>query len=450
MKMIRLSALKLCLFTVAWFSSCTKQDIGNSPEDIMSKRPDSPGFAENDMVMYWNQKAITVVTGPITPPAQHRYMAMIGIAVHDALNSIKPKYQSYALQNHRMQYANPDAAVASAAYHTIIALNLPTVHPVLNWYNESLATIPEGESKELGKTLGQAAANAIIAERANDNFLIANQQLAQPDGDDPGEYRSTLPFSNPGRDKIKALHQWGTVMKSFVLETNNQFRPVAPYPVNSLAYVADYNEVKSKGGRVNHTRTAEESEIGVFWVERSALGWNRFARNIIETRKLDAWRTARLFALMHTAMADAATASFESKYYYFYWRPETAIRLGETDGNPLTSGDASWLPSNMETPPAGIYTPPLPEYPSLHAGFGGAAAAVLLKFFGGDNVSVSQTSTTLPGVVRNYTSIQTAMRDNSLSRIYVGYHFRKAVIEGEKQGMDVGNYVFENSFKENE
>lgn len=450
MKMIRLSALTICLFTIAWFSSCTKQDIGNSPEDIMSKRPDSPGFAENDMVMYWNQKAITVVTGPITPPAQHRYMAMIGIAVHDALNSIKPKYESYALHNNRVQYANPDAAVASAAYHTIIALNLPTVHPVLNWYNESLATIPEGESKELGKTLGQAAANAIIAERANDNFLIANQQLAQPDGDDPGEYRSTLPFSNPGRDKIKALHQWGTVMKSFVLETNNQFRPVAPYPVNSLAYVTDYNEVKSKGGRVNHTRTAEESEIGVFWVERSALGWNRFARNIIETRKLDAWRTARLFALMHTAMADAATASFESKYFYFYWRPETAIRLGETDGNPLTSGDASWLPSNMETPPAGIYTPPLPEYPSLHAGFGGAAAAVLLKFFGGDNVSVSQTSTTLPGVVRNYTSIQTAMRDNSLSRIYVGYHFRKAVIEGEKQGMDVGNYVFENSFKENE
>lgn len=450
MKMMRLPALTLSLFFISWLTSCTKQDLLQSSEtnDVMSKRPDDPGFAENDMVKFWNEKAVAVVTRPITPPAQHRALAMIEIAVHDALNSIKPKYETYALHNHRVQFANPDAAVASAAYHTIVGLNLHTLNPVLDWYNQSLATIPDGESKELGKTLGQAAANAILANRASDNFSIANQQLPQPDGDDPGEYRSTLPFSNAGMPKIKALHLWGTQMQAFVMATNSQFRPDPPYPVNSLQYVSDYNEVKLKGGRAIHTRTPDESEIGVFWVERSALGWNRFARNILETKKLDAWRTARLFALMNTAMADASTASFESKYYYFYWRPETAIRLGESDGNPLTAGDATWLPSNMETPPAGIYTPPLPEYPSLHAGYGGAAGAILLKFFGSDAVSVSQTSTSLPGVVRNYNSIMKAIRDNSLSRIYVGYHFRKAVGEGEKQGIDLGNYVFENSFKE--
>lgn len=450
MKMMRLPALTLSLFFISWLTSCTKQDLLQSSEtnDVMSKRPDDPGFAENDMVLNWNQKAITVATGPITPPAQHRYLAMIHIAMHDALNSVKPKYETYALNNHRVQFANPDAAVASAAYHTIIALNLTTAHPVLTWYNESLATIPDGESKELGKTLGQAAANAIIANRAADNFSIANLQLPQPDGDEPGEYRSTLPFSNVGMPKIKALHQWGTQMKPFVMTSNSQFRPIPPDPVNSLQYVSDYNEVKLKGGRAIHTRTPDESEIGVFWVERSALGWNRFARYILETKKLDAWRTARLFALMHTAMADAATASFEAKYYYFYWRPETAIRLGDSDGNPLTAGEATWLPSNMETPPAGIYTPPIPDYPSLHAGYGGAAGTILQKFFGEDNVSVPQTSTTLPGVVRNYNSITKAMRDNSLSRIYVGYHFRKAVIEGERQGKELANYVFENSFKE--
>ena len=209
MKMMRLPALILSLVFISWLTSCTKQDLQQSSEtnDVMSRRPDNPGFAENDMVMYWNQKAITVVTGPITPPAQHRYLAMIHIAMHDALNSIKPKYETYALNNHRVQFANPDAAVASAAYHTIVALNIPTVNPILDWYNESLATIPDGESKELGKTLGQSAANAIIANRVADNFSTANLQLPQPDGDDPGEYRSTLPFSNAGMPKIKALHQ---------------------------------------------------------------------------------------------------------------------------------------------------------------------------------------------------------------------------------------------------
>ena len=448
--MMRLSALTLSLFFISWLSSCTKQDLPQASEtnDVMSQRPDDPGFAENEMVMYWNQKATTVVTGPITPPAQHRYLAMIHIAMHDALNAIKPKYETYALNNHRVQFANPDAAIASAAYHTIVALNLPTSNPILTWYNESLATIPDGESKELGKTLGQASANAIIANRAADNFSIANQQLPQPDGDEPGEYVSTLPFSNPGMPKIKALHQWGTQMKAFVLQTNSQFRPAPPYPINSLNYVSDYNEVKLKGGRVNHNRTEDETEIGKFWVERSALGWNRFTRNILETKKLDAWRTARLFALVNTAMADASTASFEAKYFYFYWRPESAIRLGESDGNPLTTGDATWLPSNMETPPAGIYTPPLPEYPSLHAGYGGAAGTILLRFFESDIVNVSQTSTSLPGVVRNYTSIKKAMRDNCMSRVYVGYHFRRGVMEGEKQGVNLGHYIFENSFKE--
>ncbi|RYG54261.1 MAG: phosphatase PAP2 family protein, partial [Chitinophagaceae bacterium] len=431
--------------------SCSKTDLTNqgSPD---AHKPDNPGFASNDMVMYWNEKAATVLSGPNTPPAQARYFAMVQIAVYDALNSIKPKFQRYALVNVREKFANPDAAVASAAYHTIIKLNLQGTNPVLTWYNESLADIPDGSGKDLGKALGEAAADAIILKRSTDNFATANTQFPAPDGVLPGEYRSTLPFSIDGMPKIKALQQWGAVMTPFVLSNSAQFRPPAPDPVSSPAYVSDYNEVKNKGGFLNHTRTNDETEIGVFWVERSSIGWNRLARNMIADRNMDAWKTARLFALMHTAMADGATACFEAKYHYSYWRPETAIRLGNADGNDLTSGDPSWLPSytespNMANPAMNVFTPPIPDYPSAHANFGGAASAVLLRFFGSDRIDVDQTSAALPGVTRRYTSIRSAARDNSLSRIYVGYHFRKAALEGEVQGSNVGNYIFDNSFR---
>ncbi|MEJ8819739.1 vanadium-dependent haloperoxidase [Lacibacter sp. H407] len=452
MKKINVSVFAACLFAMALVESCSKPDVTDKESAALLGKFDDPGFASNDMVMYWNEKAATVLTGPNTPPAQSRYFAMIQIAVHDALNSIKPKYERHALLNVREQFASPDAAVASAAYHVITKLNLQRTFPVLAWYNESLATIADGNQKELGKQVGEAAADAIILKRSTDNFAIANQQLPAPDGVLPGEYRSTLPFANVGMPKVKGLQQWGTKMTTFVLENSAQFRPVAPDPVQSDAYESDYNEVKSKGGLMNHTRTANETEVGVFWVERSTIGWNRYARNIIASKKMDAWKTARLFALLHTAMTDGVTACFEAKYYYFYWRPETAIRLGNDDGNPSTAGDATWLPSyiespNLANPAANVYTPPIAEYPSAHANFGGAAAAVLMRFFGTSNISVSQTSGTLPGVTRTYKSILVAARDNSLSRIYVGFHFRKAALEGEAQGINVGNYVYDHSFR---
>lgn len=452
-KITLLPAITLLMIAI-WNSSCQKEKTQEitEPTSSMNQKKGSPGFVENDMVLYWNAKAAIVLSGAFNPPSQSRYFAMIQIAVHDALNSIKPKYQRYALLNKREKIASPDAAVASAAYHTITKLNVQASHPVLDWYNECLNNIPDGESEDLGIALGEAAADAIISMRSTDNFAIANQQLPVPDGINPGEYKSTLPFSNPGMPKIKALHQWGTLMAPFVVQNNSQFRPKAPFPVNSSQYKTDYEEVKAKGARAEHTRTPDETEIGVFWVEQASSGWNRFARNMISSKKMDAWRTARLFALMHTAMTDGISGCFEAKYHYFYWRPETAIRLGDNDGNNNTTGDANWLPSYTEipnpNPSMNVYTPPIPDYPSAHAAFGGVAAEVLRLFFGSDKIAVDQTSPTLPNVTRHYSSISQAAWDNSTSRVYVGYHFRNACLEGEKQGRQIGNYVFNHSFQE--
>ena len=459
MKQIKISLLTAIslLFLTVWNSSCKKDFITEPqfPEEpgiSSGNRPIEPGFVENDMVLYWNEKTYLVLDVPLNPPSHVRYFAMIQIAVHDALNSIKPKYECFALLNERQQFASPDAAVASASYWAIKGLNRQGSFPIDEWYIESLATIPQGESKELGKELGKKAAEAIIANRSDDNFAAANQVLIAPDGTTPGEYRSTLPFSNPGMPKNKGLYQWGTLMKGFVVQNNGQFRPVAPFAVSSAEYVADFNEVKEKGSRVGHTRTEDEDEIGRFWVERSANGWNRLTRNLIADKKLDAWKTARLFALLHTTLSDGITGCFEAKYHYFYWRPESAIRLAD-DGNLLTLSDPNWLPSYTEIPnpvnPAlNVYTPPIAEYPSAHSMYGGAAAEILKLFFSTDNISVNQTSTTAPGITRHYSTLSQAARDNSLSRIYVGYHFRNACLKGEEQGRQIANYVFNNSFLE--
>lgn len=460
MKQIKFSSRHaiILMFVNIFIFSCKKEivpDQLNVEEQTSSavKKPVDPGFVENDMVIFWNQKASDVLANFNPPPAQSRLFAMVQIAVHDALNSIKPKYERFALLNERVKDADPDAAVASAAYWTLKGLNQGAGFPMDDWYTASLATIPDGGSKELGKTLGKKSADAIITNRSNDGLAQALAAVAVPDGTVPGAYRSTLPYSNPalGLPKVKALPNWGTTLKPFVVLSNDQFRPSGPNPVNSAGYVQDFNEVKEKGARVNHTRTDEETEIGFFWIEKSTIGWNRFARNAIANKKMDAWKTARLFALMNVALIDAISGAFEAKYHFFYWRPETAIRMAD-DGNPNTTDVSDWLPSALEIPNANplmnAYTPPHPDYPSAHSAYGGAAAEILKLFFGTDNSSVDQTSPTLPGVTRHYSSFSQAARDNALSRIYIGYHFRKTCLDGEEQGKQIANYVFNHSFKE--
>jgi hypothetical protein len=425
--------------------------------DAKGNQPLDPGFVDNSMVLYWNEKAATVLGVAMNQPTRTRYFAIIEIAVHDALNNIKPKYEPYAL-NDRKQHADPDAAVATAAYWAIKGLNRQGAFPVDAWYAESLATIPEGENKELGKALGKQAADAIIANRANDGFTqTILTSLTPANGVNPGEYRSTVTAINSQPTQIlfpfRILYNWGTVTKTYVIESNQQFRPEGPYPVISEEYTADFDEVKTKGARLGNTRTADEDKMSKFWSEnRPSIIWNTIVRKAIENKKLDAWKTARLFALMHVCMAESINSQFNAGYYFYSWRPETAIRLAADDGNDNTDGDPSWLPALSETPTS--VTPSVPGYPNGFAAYAGTSAEILRLFFNSDATSIDiTTSSTNPAVTEpkpsfHFSSYSEAATSNALSMIYSGWDFRKSVIDGELMGRQIANYVFTHAFRE--
>jgi hypothetical protein len=275
----------------------------------------------------------------------------------------------------------------------------------------------------------------------------------------PGEYRSTVTAVNSVPTQtlfpFRILYNWGTVMKPYVIESNQQFRPDGPYPVTSNDYTADFIEVKSKGSRASNTRTAEEDKMSKFWSEnRQSILWNNIVRKAIENKKLDAWKTARLFALMHVSMAESINSQFNAGYFFYSWRPETAIRLAATDGNNDTEADPAWLPALSETPTSA--TPSIPGYPNGFAAFGGTTAEILRLFFNSDETSIDvTTSSTNPAVTEpkptfHFSTYSEAARSNSLSMIYSGWDFRKSVLDGETMGRQIANYVFNHAFKEEE
>lgn len=446
------------LFLLLLVASCQKVQDELVPEtqgqnSSLSQRHDEPGFAENDMVMLWNQKTSIVLGAPMIQPARSRLFAIVQIAVHDVLNNIKPKYERYIFEG-REQFANPDAAVASAAHQALTALGRGSAQ-VNFWLDSCLATVPEGESKSLGIALGIEAANAIIANRANDGITQIVQMSPTPlDGDEPGEYRSPLTIVSGAfvylQPPMKYVPNWGTAIRPYVVQSNHQFRPAGPDPVTSASYTTEFNEVKLKGARVGSTRTEAESVQARFWSEnRPSITWNDLARAVIKTKKMDAWKTARLFALLHTSMGDGLNSTLNAMYHFYYWRPETGIRLAATDGNAQTSADTEWLPFLTEVPNR-FPTPPQPGYASSFAAYGGAAAEILRSVFGTDNTSVSLSSATLPGTTMHITSFSQAARDNSISKIFAGWEFRKSVLDGEELGRQIAAYVYQNEFRQEE
>jgi hypothetical protein len=411
-----------------------------------------PRSAGADAVTDWNVNAAEALFAAcIEPPGSNdpfhesRIYAMMHVAIHDALNATNRRFRWYAFNEQRDPAASPNAAVASAARNVLVPLinELPFTPQCKNAglasveadYSSALLAIPDGPAKTQGLQIGQASAAAILALRVGDGSDMPLVDTMYPQGNAPGEFRFPPGFN------FAVAPEWGDVTP-FVLNRGSQFRPGPPYRVRGKKYAADFNEVKAYGGdgvTTASARTAQQTQIGLFWIESSPLTWNRIARNVSIPR-LDLWESARLFALLNLAIADGYIGAGHTKYHYNFWRPVTAIHTADSDGNPETMGDPTWTPLQANYP--------TPDYDSAHSVAGGAASQVLREVFGRDNISFNVCSLSLPvgsrcadatPVLRAYRTFSQAAEENAFSRILIGIHFRNAVEEGVQHGRKIGN-----------
>ena len=407
--------------------------------------------ARADEITDWNMVAMEILAmGGQNPVVMTRGVAMAHLAVHDALNAIDRRYEPYIYDARSEPGAAPAAAVAAAMRVVLIGalpgFGTPEQHTkakerVEAAYAAALAKIPEGRARQDGIAAGQAAASAMLTLRKADG---ATAQVVYTPGTQPGQWRphpNPMPANPPIADAALAagnqpamLPQWGHMMP-FTMRAPWQFRLRPPPSLTSEAYTRDYNEVKRLGGKQSGARTAVQSEIARFWYEGSVQGWNRIARLVAGQRSLDRWEHARLFALLNAAMADGYIAGADTRYLYNFWRPVTAIRAGDADGNDATAGDPTW-----ET---FMNTPSLPDYPSTHSVLGGAAAVVMSRFFGTDQLSFTMTSgPPFAGITRSFKSLSEAQEENGDSRVYSGIHFRNSTVAGILQGEQIGRQAF--------
>lgn len=370
-------------------------------------------------------RAAAQAPAPGVPPyLATRVLAMAFLAAHDALNAIEPVYATY-LNPERAPGANPDAAVA-AAVHDVLVHEYPFAQGLLDGeYASALASITGGGAKSKGVAAGQASAAAMLAARAHDG--LADIQGPFVEGTLAGEYRFTPPFDFADAPNLARL-------MPFSIPSASAYRVERPYDVTSDAYTADYLEVKSLGAAVGSTRTADQSQLAIFWLEGTWNSWMQIAVQLAAERGMGGWALARTLALLQVGQCDCYIAGFESKYFWRFWRPISAIRLGDSHGVLGSGGDPTWTSFDP-------VCPPVPDHPSTHATSAGAGAAVLQQCFGGDAAAFTHQSATLPGVTRSFTSFSQCAAEIAESRVCVGYHFRHAVNTGLVQGRQVGEQV---------
>src|SRR5262245_23391040 len=418
-----------------------------------ARRPGRPGLSVEpledrcllsaDVVLEWNQLLLNAVkANGVAPFAFSRDAAIVHAAVYDAVNAIDRSYTPLFADVKAPRGASLEAAAAQAAHDTLAAL-FPAQQGTFDAaLAADLAAIPPGRAR-LGVAVGQEAARQILAWRNNDGSVPDPNAPPYDPGTGPGVWQPTpRPNPNPPPAELPGLPaaapQWATVTP-FGIPSDSAFRPPPQPDLNSVEYTDAYNEVKSLGARDSTTRTAEQTEIARFWAGgpgtfTSGGYWNLIAQDVATRRGNSLVENARLFALLNVAQADAYFAVWDAKYEYNFWRPVTAIRAADTDGNPDTTPEPGWTPL--------LVTPNHPSYISGHSGHSAAAAAVLAAFFRTDDIGFSLTTDSLPGdVTHGFDSFSDAVREVSDARVFAGIHWRFDVAAGEALGYNVGNYV---------
>jgi hypothetical protein len=454
------------------------------------RRP--PSDPAIDRVQHWNRIAIDASGLDHTPVAEgenrqfgeqlgpgrsSRAIAIVHIAIFDAVNAIAKRYESFTDVPDASPGTSMEAAVAQAAHDTLAAVFPSQKERFAELLAEDLAKVRTGHGKDAGVRLGRRAARAILARAADDG------------ADHPESMMGTdfIPSGRPGKwrqDPISLIPialgaHWGEV-RPFVLRSVERYRVLPPPDMSSRAYAEAFNEVKRLGGDGVTTptrRSADQTLVGIYWAYDGTPSlcapprlYNQIAVKIAEDRGTDGVDLARLLALVNVSLSDAGIVCWDSKYYYQFWRPVTGIResdrgtgpTGHGDGNSRTEGDPTYSPlgapaSNLQGP---NFTPPFPAYPSGHAVFGGALFQTLRNFYGTDNIAFTFVSDELNGetrdnegnprplLPRSFKTLSQAEEENGQSRIYLGIHWSFDKTEGIAQGRRVANQIFRSAFGE--
>ena len=395
--------------------------------------PSPSTAAPPDPVLAWIKiMNDTALAGGTPPFFTSRVAAMVSASVFDAVNGIDPRFHPLHVPPNAPDNASQRAAAIQAAY-VILADAYPAQSAALTAQrNASLGILTENaKSLAAGVAWGQTVADAIWAWRLTDGnapppppFEGVLGIVGTPAA--IGYWRPTPPLNAPGAGTQL------TTMTPWVLMRASQFRLAPPYALDSAQYAADLDETKTMGALSGSPRTADQSELVLFWQSNTPLTWDRVAAQISAERGLSFHENVHLFALLNVTMADAVIACWDSKYRYSFWRPITAIREGLTP----TDADPTWEPWLDFFKPG---TPAFPEYPSAHASISGSAALILASIFG-DNTSFTVTSESRPGT-RSFSSFSSAVSEIADARVFGGIHFRTSCVLGDTLGRNVAHFV---------
>lgn len=485
--------------TVNKASISPKEYLGPRPEiplDTNVVNQEAPTKTEStllDVVLRWNSIATDasgldhtpvqpgedrVFGEALGPGRSSRAMAIVHIAMFDALAAIHGGYKTYTglTRIGNSTTISAEAAVVQAAHDTLIAMFPSQQASFAHELQVSMDQIPAGPVRMHGRMVGANAAKKILEARSHDGSDYAEPRMGKEytPSDQPGDWRAD-PISG---SEVALGAKWGAV-QPFVLAASDQFRVPPPPSMSSQEYAAAYDEVRRLGGDGVTTpteRSEEQTFIGIYWAYDGTPSlcapprlYNQITRTIAAQMGSDAIQTARLLAILNVGLADAGIAIWESKYHYRFWRPVAGIResdpgtgpSGAGDGNSATIGDPTFVPlgapaSNLTGP---NFTPPFPAYPSGHAGFGGVLFQTLRRFYGTDEIEFTFVSDEYNGVTRDnsgaarslhprhFKTLSQAEEENGQSRIYLGIHWSFDKAEGITQGQQVADYVFDRLYR---
>jgi hypothetical protein len=373
-----------------------------------------------NVITDWDAAAVALAP---PPPMGQRGLAMVHLAMFDAVNSIERRYRPYRTGLNTPRATSQEAAAAMAAASVLAALHPEKAAELKASLATYVAAIPESAAKSEGLELGGAVADALLQARANDGASA------------PDAYR---PKTKPGAyipTPITVGSAWVT-MVPFALREPSQFRPAAPVSLTSAEWTSDYNEIKAYGSKTSTVRSPQQTEIARFWLMVGPQAYHPLARQLILARQMSVIDSARSMALFSVALTDAYIAVYDAKYHYEFWRPITAIRNADVTGNPATERDPSWQPIDN--------TPMHPEYPCAHCILSSAAATVMEDLLGTSEIpEVAMTSPTAPGVTHRWTNLQSYSEEVAQSRIWAGFHYRFSMRVGQDMGRKVGRFVCE-------